>query len=144
MSYSIDVNVLLYASNTGAAEHEKARAFLDARPGDPDLCCLTWPTLMAYQRIATHPSIFDRPLSPEAAWGNIVQLLRLPRVMVLTENDAFASIYTSVTRGKAIRGNLVPDAHLAALLQLHGVRRLYSKDSDFRKFEFLEVVDPFT
>ncbi|NJL19035.1 MAG: PIN domain-containing protein [Bdellovibrionaceae bacterium] len=91
-----------------------------------------------------HPSsIFARPLSPEAAWNNIIHLLRLPRVMVLTETDAFAATYAKATQGKAIRGNLVPDAHLAALLQLHGVKRLYSTDSDFRKFEFLEVIHPF-
>jgi len=42
-----------------------------------------------------------------------------------------------------VRGNLVPDAHLAALLKQHGVRTLYTRDADFRKFPFLDVRDPF-
>lgn len=42
-----------------------------------------------------------------------------------------------------VRGNLVPDAHLAALLRQRGVPRLYTIDRDFRKFDFLEVIDPF-
>jgi predicted nucleic acid-binding protein len=42
-----------------------------------------------------------------------------------------------------VRGNLVPDAHLAALLRQHGVRRLYTADTDFHRFPFLEVSDPF-
>ena len=42
-----------------------------------------------------------------------------------------------------MRGNLVPDAHLAALLKQHGVRTLFTRDADFRKFRFLDVRDPF-
>jgi uncharacterized protein len=47
------------------------------------------------------------------------------------------------TAAAAVRGNLVPDAHLAAILFQHGVRTLCSNDRDFRKFEWLEVRDPF-
>jgi predicted nucleic acid-binding protein len=58
MSYSIDANLLIDASDTSSPEHRAARDFLAGRAADPDLMCLTWTTLMAYQRIATHPSIF--------------------------------------------------------------------------------------
>jgi hypothetical protein len=40
------------------------------------------------------------------------------------------------------RGNLVPDAHLAAILRQHGVKKLYTHDTDFLKFAFLDVRDP--
>jgi predicted nucleic acid-binding protein len=43
-----------------------------------------------------------------------------------------------------VRGNLVPDAHLAAILKQHGVRTLFTRDTDFRKFPFLDLRDPFT
>jgi len=42
-----------------------------------------------------------------------------------------------------VRGNHVPDAHLATILRQNGVRTIYTADADFRKFPFLEVVDPF-
>jgi hypothetical protein len=51
--------------------------------------------------------------------------------------------YTHVTDNMAVRGNLVPDAHIAAILFQNGVRTLYSNDRDFRKFGSLEVRDPF-
>jgi hypothetical protein len=51
--------------------------------------------------------------------------------------------YEVVTGAFPVRGNLVPDAHLATILRQHGVGTLYSADTDFRKFEFLEVVNPF-
>jgi predicted nucleic acid-binding protein len=47
-----------------------------------------------------------------------------------------------VTKNVPTRGNLVPDAHLAALLSQHGVVTLCTHDRDFRKFSFLDVRDP--
>lgn len=69
MSYSFDANLLLYASDEGAEFHAQAKAFLIERSKDPDILCLTWPVLMAYQRIATHPSIFTNPMSAAVAWA---------------------------------------------------------------------------
>ncbi len=142
MSYSIDANLPLYASNTSCPEHPAAHRFVQSRPDDPDLCCLAWPTLFAYLRIATHPSIFQRPLSPEAAWSNLRRLMALPRVRLIGEETDILEHYDAVTNGMVVRGNLVPDAHLAALLHQHGVRRLYSADTDFLKFRFLDVLNP--
>lgn len=143
MSYSVDVNVLLHASDTSSPKHSEAIRFLEQRASDPDLFCIAWSTLIAYLRISTHPRIFARPLSPGEALGNVESLLSLPRVHALSEGEGFLEIYHEVTAHFPVRGNLVPDAHLAALLRQHGVRRLYTLDRDFRKFDFLEVVDPF-
>ena len=70
-------------------------------------------------------------------------LLTLPRVRVISEMDGFLGVYREVTSGFPVRGNLVPDAHLATLLRQHGVTRIYTADSDFRKFDFLDVKNPF-
>ena len=142
MSYSIDANLLLYASNTTAPENRAALDFLSSRAGDPDLMCLTWPALMAYQRIATHPSIFEHPLDPATAWRNVRRLLSLPRARVIREDEGFAEDYERVAGDAGVRGNLVPDAHIATILRQHGVGTIYTADTDFRKFEFLEVVNP--
>ena len=143
MSYSVDVNVLLYASDASSPKHPEAIRFLQQRAADPDLLCIAWSTLMAFLRISTHPRIFAHPLSPGEALGNVESLLSLPRVRVLSEGEGFLENYREVTAHFPVRGNLVPDAHLAALLRQHGVRRLYTTDRDFRKFDFLEVADPF-
>ena len=70
-------------------------------------------------------------------------LVALPHVRLLSEEDGFLDVYREVTGGFPVRGNLVPDAHLAALLTQHGVGKLYTRDADFRKFPFLDVRDPF-
>ena len=98
---------------------------------------------MGYLRVATHPAIFDHPLSPHEAARNLDALFRRPRVRLLTEDEGFWDVYREVTNDLVVRGNLVTDAHLAALLRQHGVRRLYTNDADFRKFRFLDVRNPF-
>ncbi|HKK19423.1 MAG TPA: hypothetical protein VJ952_12165 [Opitutales bacterium] len=69
-------------------------------------------------------------------------LVQLPRCRCLSEEPGFAEIYTGIAQSLSIRGNLVPEAHIAALLRQHGVARIYSNGTDFRKFEFLEVINP--
>jgi predicted nucleic acid-binding protein len=64
-----------------------------------------------------------------------------PRTLALS---GFLEVYREVSGSFPVRGNLVPDAHLAAILRQHGVRTLYTRDADFRKFAFLEVRHPFT
>jgi toxin-antitoxin system PIN domain toxin len=144
MSYSIDANILLYASDQESVHHDKAKRFMEGRGDDPDLLCVTWGTLMGYQRIATHPSIFRNPMSPKESWDNVERLLALPRCRVIGEQEGFAEDFAELTRILVVKGNLVPDAHLATILRRHGVSRIYTADTDFRKFEFLEVINPLT
>jgi toxin-antitoxin system PIN domain toxin len=144
VSYSLDVNVLLYASDRSSDRHLRARRFVEACAAGPEILCLTWPTLMSYLRIATHPRIFTAPLSPHEALGNVSALIKLPHVRAISELDGFIDAYKHVTDETSVRGNLVPDAHVAAILFQHGVRTLYSNDRDFRKFSSLELRDPFS
>ncbi len=143
MSYSLDVNVLLYASDRSSDRHPAARRFLDSCAAGPEILCLAWPTLMSYLRIATHPRIFSAPLTPDEALGNVSALLSRPHVRTVSELDGFIEAYKHVTGATPVRGNLVPDAHIAAILLQHGVRTLYSNDRDFRKFPSLDLRDPF-
>jgi toxin-antitoxin system PIN domain toxin len=142
MSFALDVNVLLYASDTSSPHHEQARSFIESCIAEQEVFYLGWPTVMGYLRIATHPAVFDHPLSPDEAMANIDTLLDLPHVRFLSEDEGFWDVYRATTADVPTRGNLVPDAHLAALLRLHGVKTLYTHDRDFLKFPFLDVREP--
>jgi hypothetical protein len=144
VSYSLDVNVLLYASDRSSDRHGRARSFVESCAAGPEILCLAWPTLMSYLRIATHRSIFSAPLSPDEALGNVAALIALPHVRAVSELDGFLDAYWHVAGEAPVRGNLVPDAHVAAILFQHGVRTLYTNDRDFRKFPSLDVRDPFS
>jgi uncharacterized protein len=97
---------------------------------------------MSYLRMATHASIFERPLTPTQAIGNVDALLCLPHCRAIGEEPDHLRVYQDITRAVPARGNSVPDAHLAAVLSQHGVVTLYTHDRDFRKFSFLDVRDP--
>ena len=142
MSFAIDVNILLYASDASSLHFERARSFIESCMVQNEVFAIGWPTVMGYLRMATHPAIFDHPLSPDEAMANIETLLNLPQVRFLSEEDGFWNVYRATTAEVPTRGNLVPDAHLAALLRQHGVKTLYTHDRDFLKFSFLDVRDP--
>lgn len=143
MSYAVDVNVLLYASDESSPFSKRAREFLKECAAGPEVVCFGWPTLTSYLRLATHPAIFANPLTPEQAEQNVDSLVSLPHARVLSEQEGFWDVYREVTRGLAVRGNGVPDAHLASLLRQHDVPTLHTNDRDFLKFAFLTVRNPF-
>jgi toxin-antitoxin system PIN domain toxin len=143
VSYAIDVNVLLYASDSDSRLCEPAKRFLARCAATHEAFCIAWITIMSYLRIATHPSIFAAPLTPRQATDNVEALLALPHVHLLVEDESFWEVYCRITGDLSVRGNLVPDAHLAALLVEHGVSTLYTHDADFRRFADLDVRNPF-
>ncbi len=143
MSQTVDVNVLVYASDRGATEQPRAVALLEHLAAGPGLVVLLWPVIAGYLRIATHPSVFARPLTHATAVDNVDALLAQPHVRVAGELDGFWRTYRSVTDGVPVRGNLVPDAHLVALVHQHGIATMWSRDRDLRRFDDIDVRDPF-
>lgn len=144
MTDTVDANILVYASNEQAPEHGRALALLDHLAIGPALVVLLWPTLLGYLRIVTHPSIFPSPLTPEVAEANVDALLARGHIRAAGEVDGFWPAYRRVAAPLAPRGNLVPDAHLVALMAQHGISRIWSRDRDLRKFDGIAVSDPFS
>jgi toxin-antitoxin system PIN domain toxin len=143
MSYTVDANVLLYASDESSPVHVRARELVGRLADGPEIAYLFWPTVMAYLRIATHPAVFTRPLSITEAVGNIEQLLTRPHVRTTGEGEAFWRSFRVVAEDALPSGNLVPDAHLVALMLENDVRTIWTRDRDFRRFPRVEVRDPF-
>ena len=143
MSLTLDANALLYASDAASPRHDRARQMVERVAAGPELAYLFWPTIMAYLRIATHPAIFDRPLPAGDALDNVEALLSRPHVRAPGEQPEFWRRYRSVAADAAPTGNLVPEAHLVALMVENEVRTIWSHDRDFRRFKGIEVRDPF-
>lgn len=143
MSFAIDANLLLYASDEESPQHERAVELLDEIAIGPEIVYLFWPTVMAYLRVATHPAIFARPLSHADARGNVEALLALPHVHAPGEDDTFWRRFVEVADDVAPTGNLVPDSHLVALMVANGVRTIWTRDRDYRKFRGIKIHDPF-
>lgn len=142
MSATVDTNILVYAadleSDLGAAAFELVERLAQG----PELLFVFWPALMGFLRIATHPAINANPLTPREALDSIRSLLDRPHVRTPSEGAGFLRVYES-TAPEVTRGRQVPDAHIAALMRQHGVRTIYTRDRDFRRFDGIAVEDPF-
>jgi toxin-antitoxin system PIN domain toxin len=143
VSATVDANVLVYASNESDPVHARARAVVERLAAGPELVYLFWPVLMGYLRIVTHPAILPRPLSPVDAVANVTALLARRHVRAPGEAEGFWDVFRSGPTSR-LRGNAVPDAHLAALMRQNGVTTIYTRDRDFLRFEGIRLEDSFT
>jgi toxin-antitoxin system PIN domain toxin len=140
---TLDTNVLLYASDESSSFHDRAIGLLETLATGPDLVYLFWPVALGYLRISTHPAIFRKPLSAAEAMANVDDLISRPHVRTGGEADGFWDAYRAVTDGLTVRGNLVPDAHIVALMRQHGVSTIWSHDRGFMRFPGISMRDPF-
>jgi len=137
----IDANLLLYAYDPRAKEHEASRRWLEAALSSPSLVRLAWVTVWAFLRIATNPRVFERPLSIDEATGIVDAWLAQPNVGMLEPGDRHREILPRLLRDAQATGTLVMDAALAAIAIEHGAT-LYSTDQDFSRFPELAWVNP--
>lgn len=129
----LDANLLLYAVHERSAQHRAAAAWLTEQLNGPRRVGLPWQSLAAFLRIATHPRAFPRPLEPAAAWERITDWLAAPASWIPGAGPDHARLLGELVVGHEVRGNLMPDAQLAALALEHGLT-LYSTDTDFARF----------
>ena len=76
-----------------------------------------------------------------AAWQQVSHWLAADPVWTPAPTDHHAAILGNLLALPGVHGNLVPDAHLAALAIEHGLT-LCSTDGDFARFPGLNWVDP--
>jgi len=137
----VDANVLLYAEDSLSPYHETARQWWDAQLSGRSPVCLCWTVLTAFIRIGTNRRVFERPLSLKEAIHRVQSWVDQPctRLIYPTEQH-WQVLQELLEQGQAV-GNLVTDAHLAALAIEHGCQ-LYSTDSDFARFPKLKWSNP--
>ncbi|MBI5510443.1 MAG: PIN domain-containing protein [Deltaproteobacteria bacterium] len=138
----VDANLLLYAYDSAAKQHLRAKAWWEERLNEPRPVRLAWSTILAFVRIATHPRVFVDPMTIDEAVSCVDAWLARPMVGVLEPGDGHWEILARLLRNHQAHGNLVADAFLAALAIEHGAT-LCSADQDFSRFAELDWCDPF-
>jgi len=140
----VDTNVLVYAANSGAAEQEVARRMLQAAAADPAPWYLTEGIVYEFLRVSTHPRVMKSPLRAGQALSFVERLLVAGAFRLLRAGprhwELLADLAASV-HGAA--GSLFFDLRTAVLMREHGVRRIYTADKDFSRFEGIDPVNPF-
>lgn len=129
----VDTNVLLYAVNRAAPHHQSAIKWLDAALNGEEAIGFAWVVLLAFLRLATRPGVFPRPMTVEQAAAVLESWLARPMSIVLEPTTRHLGLVQGLLAPLGSAGNLVPDAHLAALAIEHGAE-VVSFDNDFGRF----------
>ncbi len=141
--FVVDTNVLLYAANRDAVEHQRCRELLEGWRRQATPWYVTWSVAYEFLRVITHAQALQRPFTAAAAWEFLDSVLAAPSVRVLIATGQHRQVLREILREMPhLTGNLFHDAHIAALMREHGVRTIVTRDADFYRFPFLEVVDP--
>jgi uncharacterized protein len=104
---------------------------------------VTWSILYEFIRVTTHARVLRKPWTAPQAMTFVSALLGSPGLGVLVATDRHARVAAEVvTELPWLAGNLIHDAQTAILMREHGVSRICTRDADFHRFPFVEVVDP--
>lgn len=137
----VDANLLVYAHDAAATEHALAKEWLERVFNQPTRVGLPWPTLLAFVRLVSNPSIVRAPVTPAIAWGRAAEWLTLSNVWIPPPGAQHADLLGTLLVDARVTSRMVPDAHLAALAIEHGLT-LCSTDGDFAKFPRLRWENP--
>ena len=136
-----DVNLLIYAVNQNAPQHERARSWLESALSGSEPVGLPWLVLVAFLRLTTNKRVFESPLTAAQALDLVTGWLSQPCALALNPGERHWLILSRLLLRAGTAGNLTNDAHLAAIAIEHNAR-LYSADNDFRRFAGLNFENP--
>jgi toxin-antitoxin system PIN domain toxin len=140
---AVDTNVLVYAVMKASPHHAAALKLVTSLAEGESPWAIPWPCVYEFVRVVTHPRLFRPPMALDDARADLRALLGSPSLSLLSETDRHAELLDSLLDGSRATGNLVHDAHVAALCREHGVRELLTADADFGRFKGLRVRNPF-
>ena len=139
----VDANILIYAFNSDSLHHRVADRWLNARLSEDQRVGLPWPVLLAVLRVVTNPRAMTQPIAMSTARAQVRHWLESPAVWCPAPGDRHMRILDDLLALPGIQGNLVTDAHLAALAIEHGLE-VCSADSDFARFPGVRWRNPLT
>jgi hypothetical protein len=136
-----DLNLLIYAVDSNSPQHRAALRWWNRLLSGTETVALAWTVLLGFLRLTTSPSVMRRPLSTDEALGYLDRWIAHPLTVIVDPTPNHAAILRDLLEELGTAGNLVTDAHLAALALEHGAE-LQTADSDFGRFRRLRWVDP--
>jgi toxin-antitoxin system PIN domain toxin len=129
----VDVNVLLYAVNGESPHHRESRRWLDGALSGSETIGFAWVVLLGFLRLSTSGRVFPRPLELASARDLVESWLDQPPALVVHPSNRHLALMGGLLATTGAAGNLVNDAHLAALALEHDAV-IVSYDGDFERF----------
>jgi toxin-antitoxin system PIN domain toxin len=136
-----DVNILVYAHRRDTQRHRALRRWLEDIIEADEAYAMSDLVVSGFVRVVTHPRIFREPSSLADALAFAEQLLDQPHCVRVQPGPRHWDIFVRLCRQASARGNMVPDAFLAALAIEAGCEWI-TTDRDFARFEELRWRHP--
>jgi toxin-antitoxin system PIN domain toxin len=137
----VDVNVLVYAHRLDAVRHQDYADWLLGLLAGQEPYGMSDLVLSGFLRTVTHPKVFRQPTPMEAALAFTEALRTQPNCVPAEPGQRHWDIFTRLCRTAGVKGNLVPDAYLAALAIESGSEWV-TTDRDFSRFPGLRWRHP--
>ena len=137
----IDVNVLIYAHRSDVVDHHRYRDWLESAINSDLAYGMSNLVLSGFLRIVTHPRIFHEPSPLDKAFAFTAELRERPNCVDIRPGDRHWEIFERLCRESGAKGNLIPDAYLAALAIESGSEWI-TTDRDFARFKDLKWRHP--
>jgi toxin-antitoxin system PIN domain toxin len=136
-----DVNVLVYAYRADAKGHGDFRAWLEAALAGDEPFGVSSLIFSGFLRVVTHRKVFAEPSPLEHALRFIDEVREAANAVPAEPGARHWEIFVRLCRAAAVKGNLVPDAYLAAIALEHGATWI-TTDRDFARFPGLRWRHP--
>ena len=140
---ALDTNILIHARREELPHHPQARQLLKRLAEGAAAWAIPWPCIYEFLRVITHAKVFHPPTDVDIALEDLTSLVASPSLVLLGEGPKHFSHLRRALEAGEVRGNLIHDAHIAALAIEHGVTELLTLDRDFARFPGLKVRNPF-
>lgn len=136
-----DVNVLVYAHREDTSNHVAYRNWLEGVLNSDQAYGMSDLVLSAFLRIVTHPKVFTPPGSMGVALSFVGKVRNQPHCVLISPGPRHWEIFARLCEATGVKGNLVPDAYLAALAIESGSIWI-TTDRDYSRFSGLRWEHP--
>lgn len=137
----IDVNVLVYSHRADVPDHERYSDWLTRTINGDSPYGLSDLVLAGFLRVVTHPRVFRDPSPLKVALAFIAEIRDRPNCVLVSPGARHWEIFTKLCLSSGARGNLIPDAYLAALAIESGTEWV-TTDRDYARFPGLRWRHP--
>ena len=136
-----DVNVLVYAHREDTPGHSAYRKWLEEIINNDQAYGFSDLVLSSFLRVVTHPRIFNPPSSLASGLAFVQEIRSQPNAIPITPGLRHWDIFKNLCETSGVKGNLVPDAYLAALAIESGSDWI-TTDRDYSRFPGLKWRHP--
>ena len=137
----LDANLLLYAYIKDFPQHSESKKWLEKILSEKETVGLAWQIITAFIRIGTNPKIFKIPMTVRQVENRLGTLLTHSNVRLIVPTGKHWQIFLKLLKDTKAVGDLVMDAHLAALA-IEYKARIATTDNDFKIFPELKFFNP--